>query len=167
MNAYLNSQTSGNKWPQITTLKLHQELHVASGESAPFPEPKQGLAILANLEKQMVDFAAEHDAALNEVRKYFVLPRDSSVSNFLSGHRIVPQILLEAVPQLRACFGAETIFNLRAPIDESGSQSLYAVAMWPGNVQDARRALTKFDDAWWIVHSRQASGYIVFTYELV
>jgi hypothetical protein len=119
------------------------------------------------MEKQMADFAAEHDAALNEVCRYFVLPADSSVSAFLSGHRTLPQTLLEAVPQLRACFGAEAVFNLRAPIDESGSQSLYAVAMWSGNVPDVRQALARFDDAWWIEHSRQTSGCLSFTYELV
>jgi hypothetical protein len=56
---------------------------------------------------------------------------------------------------------------LRAPIDESGSQTLYVVAMWPGNVRDVRQALARFDDAWWIAHSRQASGHLAFTYELV
>jgi hypothetical protein len=115
----------------------------------------------------MAEFTAEHAAALNEVRRYFVLPADSSVATFLSGHRTIPQVLLEAVVHLRACFAAGAVFNLRAPIDESGSQTLYVVAMWAGKVRDVRQALAKFDDAWWVAHSRRASGNLAFTYELV
>ena len=102
-----------------------------------------------------------------EVGKHFVLPDDSSVATFLAEHRSLPQILLAAVAPLRASFGAQTTFCLRAPIDESGWRTLYAVAMWPGKVRDARTALAKFDDGWWIAQSRQASGYLTFAYELV
>lgn len=130
-------------------------------------EPRQSTAIFEGLEKQMAEFAAEHVAGLNDLRKHFVLPADLSVLNFLSGHRIIPQMLLQAAPHLRNYFGARAVFNLRAPIDESGSQTLYAVVMWPGNVRDVRQALARFDDAWWIANSRRASGYLAFTYELV
>ena len=63
--------------------------------------------------------------------------------------------------------GGNAVFNLRAPIDEAGSQTLYAVAMWPGKLQDVRDALAKFDDEWWMARARQAAGYLTFTYELV
>jgi hypothetical protein len=164
VNAYQEFQTSGNQWPQAVHLMLHEE-----DQRFPFsPEPKQGRAIPDYLEKQVVSFGAEHDAALNEVRRYFVLPADpASVLTFLSGHRTVRQLLLEAPAYLKASFGPDAVFNLRAPIDESGSQTLYAVAMWPGDLRDVRQALARFDDAWWISHSRQASGYLAFTYELV
>jgi hypothetical protein len=101
------------------------------------------------------------------VQKHFILPNDPSVATFLAEHGSLPQVLLEAVNPLRACFGKSTVFGLRAPIDESGSRTLYAVAMWPGKVRDARNALAKFDDDWWIAQSRQAAGYLTFTYELV
>ncbi len=112
-------------------------------------------------------FEAEHDSALEELRRKFILPPDPSVVTFLNDHRTLPQILLEAADHLRAYFGADTIFNLRAPIDESGARTLYAVVMWPGTVSAVREALARFDDEWWIAHSRQASGYLTFTYELV
>ena len=115
----------------------------------------------------MADVAAEQDVELNELRRYFVLPSDSSVSTFLSEHRTVPQVLLDAAPHLLECFRSKTVLNLRAPIDESGTKTLYAVAIWPGNVRDVRQALARFDDAWWIAHSRQASEHVAFTYELV
>jgi len=115
----------------------------------------------------MSTFVAEHKAVLRDVRRHFVLPADSSVVTFLAEHPNLTQVLLEAAPKLRAFFGAETVINLRAPIDDSGSQTLYAVVMWPGKVRDVRDALARFDDAWWIARSRQASGYLTFTYELV
>jgi len=34
-------------------------------------------------------------------------------------------------------------------------------------LQDARNALDKFDNDWWMSHARQAGGYLTFTYELV
>jgi hypothetical protein len=141
--------------------------HYESGQAPRlFPAPVQP-AIFDEIERQKSVFAADHEAALKEVRKYFVLPNDSSVATFLGEHRSLPQLLLEAVTPLKACFGMQTVFGLRAPIDESGSRTLYAVAMWPGKVRDARNALAKFDDGWWIAQSRQASGYLTFTYELV
>ena len=161
MNAYKELQSSGICWPDLTGAGLYQPFQAALR----WPEPVSELHSLRGLENQMAEFAAEH-ASLDEVRRNFVLA-DSSVSTFLSGHRTIPQILLASVVHLRACFGAGAVFKIRTPIDESGSQTLYVVAMWPGDVREVRQALARFDDAWWIAHSSQASGYVSFTYELV
>ena len=125
------------------------------------------MALIESVEKQMAEFAAQHEAVLNEVRKYYALPAESSVRDFLTEHRTLPYILLEAVPQLKTYFGAAAIFSLRTPTDDAGSRTLYAVVMWPGKSRDVRQALARFDDSWWIAHSRQASGYLAFTYELM
>src|SRR5258706_14651599 len=135
--------------------------------AARWPEPRQSASIFDGLEKQMAEFSAQHEALSSELRRQYVMPADSSVTAFLTEHLALAPILLEAVPQLKACFGAQAIFILRAPIDDSGLQTLYAVAIWPGNVGDVREALEKFDETWWIQHSREASGYLTFTYELV
>ena len=118
-----------------------------------------------NLEKQVVEFAKRD--VLNDVRRHYMLPADSSVADFLTTHRSIPQILLAAVPQLKSCFGVNAVFHLRAPIDESGARILYAIALWPGKLSDVRAALARFDNQWWLAHSPQANGYLVFTYELV
>jgi len=102
-----------------------------------------------------------------ELKKFFVLSGDASVRNFLFERRSLPQLLLEAVSELKTCFGPETIFQLWAPTDGFGSQTLYAVAVWPGAAADVRRALKEFDEGWWLQRSHQASGYLTFTYELV
>jgi hypothetical protein len=115
----------------------------------------------------MEEYASQYQAVLEELRKYYVLRTDSSIRDFLNSHRTIPQILLEAAPQLRAFFGANAVFTLRASIDEAGSRTLYAVVMWPGATQDARNVLATFDNQWWIARAGQASGHLTFTYELV
>ena len=163
MTVYGEVQSSGIHWPDLRPALLYRSFQETPRRS----EPRHGTALFEDLEKQMLDYAVQHESVLNEVRKHYVLPADSPVAGFLTEHRAIPQVLLGAAPQLKACFGAEAVFNLRAPIDESGSRTLYAVAMWPGELQDARSALAKFDNAWWMPRAPQAAGYLTFTYELV
>lgn len=163
MNAYQELQSSGIHWPERTPALLYQPFQMPPLR----PEPQQHAAIFQGLGKHMAEFAAGHDAVLNQVRKHYVLPPDSSVLNLLTEHRSIPQILSGAAPQLKSYFGADTVFELRAPIDEAGSRTLYVIAMWPGKSEDVRAALAKFDNDWWIARAGQAAGYLTFTYELV
>lgn len=163
MSAYQQLQSSGIHWPDRTPGLLYQPLQAEPR----WPGPKQPASSFEGLERQMAEFSAQHDSLLSKVRRHYILPADSSVMTFLTEHRTLPPILLEAASHLTACFGAHAVFALRAPIDDSGWQTLYAVAMWPGNVREVREALAKFDDTWWIQYSREASGYLTFTYELV
>lgn len=163
MNAYQELQSSGIHWPGRPPAWLYQPFQAAPR----WPAPRPRAAIFEGLEKQMAEFAAQHEAVLNDVRKHYGLPADASVRDFLTKHRAIPQILLEAAPQLKAYFGGNAVFNLRAPIDEAGSRTLYAVAMWPGELRDVRVALAKFENDWWMERAGQAAGYLTFTYELV
>lgn len=163
MNGDFGIQTSGDCWPEPALIMLYEGFQ----ETPELPSPKLGAQILFDLEDQMARFEAEHEALVKEVRKHYVLPANSSVLTFFYRHRALPQLLLQAASHLKEYFGAGVVFSLRVPVDESGSQTLYAVAMWPGNVREVRNALEKFDDEWWIANSRQASGHLTFTYELV
>lgn len=162
MSELMYLQTSGNDWSSFNQPNWHAESRsarsVISGEQSP---------IFPNLERQMSEFEVNHQNLLAEVRKHYVFHQDISVNAFLSSHRTIPPLLLQAIPRLKDFFGEDTVFALRAPIDESGAQTLYVVARWPGIVRKARMALDEFDEAWWIPNSRQASGDLVFTYELV
>jgi hypothetical protein len=115
----------------------------------------------------MTIFVAEHQALVQGLRKDFLMPADSSVTDFLNEHRSILQLLTEARMHLKDCFGSSTIFTLRAELDESGSRTLYATAIWSGKLQDAREALDRFDSRWWMSHAGQAGGSLTFTYELV
>ena len=163
MNAYQEVQSSGIHWPGCPPAALYEPFQAAPR----WPDPRQRNAIFEGLEKQMPEFAAQHEAALNDVRKHYVLSADAPVRDFLAEHRAIPQILLEAAPHLKMYFGCNAVFNLRAPIDEAGSRTLYAAVMWPGELRDVREALAKFDDNWWMARAGQAAGYLTFTYELV
>jgi len=129
--------------------------------------PLQGGTIFDDLEKQMVRYAAECKAVLQEVQRQFMMPADSSVTAFLGDNRAIPPMLLEAIPHLKTYFGADTIFSLRVSIDGPGPRILYAVVRWPGKVCDVRSALQRFDDEWWLRRAGQAAGFLTFTYELV
>jgi hypothetical protein len=102
-----------------------------------------------------------------ELEKDFQMPADSSVANFLNEHRSIIQLLMEAPMHLKDCFSSSTVFTLRAELDESGSRTLYATAIWSGKLQDVRWALDKLDNEWWLSRAGQAGGYLTFTYELV
>jgi hypothetical protein len=159
----LDSQVSGNTWSHPPAPMLYQEFQqVAAGA-----ELWEQRDLLRDLERDMAAFEVEHETALNELRRLYIFPADSSVTGFLRAHRIIPQLLVLAAQQLKTYFGADTVFTLRASVDESGSRTLCAVAIWPGSVKDAKTALDRFDDSWWIANSRQALGDLYFTYELV
>jgi hypothetical protein len=163
LSELLDDQVSGNTWKPSPRSAVYQDFQQVAIPA----EPRVEREVLRDFERQMARFEAQHEADLAELRKQYVFPTDSSVVTFLRRHRTLPQLLRLAAPRLKAHFGADAVLTLRAPVDESGSRTLYAVTMWPGRARDARIALDQFDDAWWIANSRQASGNLYFTYELV
>ena len=162
MNAYQEVQTSGNNWVPPAHDMQYRSIQESPARSTPRPYA----AIFDGLERQMAAFAVEQEAFLQEIRKHFVLPADSSVTTFLTEHRSIPQALLEAAGHLNECFGVDAVFRLGTNVDEAGLRTLHVAVIWPGRVLDARTALAKFDD-WWLAQVRPGAGYLTFTYELV
>jgi len=154
------AQTSGNDWG-----RGHAGMHGDLQESVDSPEPRQQLVAFARLEAQMARFEADHQALIDEVRRQYVMPVDSSVEELFQRYRVLPQLLIEAGSYLRRYFG-ETVFALRSTSDDYGWQTLYVDAIWPGKPNDAMAAIDAFEDAWWIVNSHR-SGSLTFTYRLV
>jgi hypothetical protein len=162
MNAYQEVQTSGNNWVPPARDMQYRSIQESRTRSTPQPYA----AIFDGSERQMSTLAVEHEASLQEIRKHFVMPADSSVTTFLTEHRSITQTLLEAAGHLKECFGADTVFRLGTTVDEAGLQTLHAAVIWPGGVANARTALARFDD-WWLAQVRPGAGYLTFTYELV
>jgi hypothetical protein len=162
MNAYHEIQTSGNNWLPLA----HNTQSQSIPEPLPRPAARPYAAILDGLEKQMSAFTAEHEAFLQETRRHFVMPADSSVTTFLTDHRSIPQTLVDAASHLKECFGSDTVFRLGTAVDEAGSRTLHISVIWAGSVADVRTALAKFDE-WWLAQVRPGAGYLTFTYELV
>ena len=158
MNAYMSSQDSGISWPPPLYPVIQECLHPYRRPAEPQTERQEHKSKFSGVPAK---------TAIDEVRRHYVLPVDSSVLSFLTDHPAIVQILLAATPRLKQYFGTSTIFSLRTPVDESGVRTLYAVVIWAGEIRDVRNALARFDDEWWLAHSRQAPEYLVFTYELV
>jgi len=154
MNVYSEIQTSGNN-------------SIFHSDASTLRRGAQGLVMFDELERQMVEFGARNDALVEEVAKNYVMPGYSSVREILNEHRILPEFLVEGVPYLKRFFGADSIFTLRASADTSGTVMLYAVVLWPRELAAVREAVEQFDSTWWIARSGQASGHLVFTYELI
>lgn len=162
MNAYQEAQTSGNNW----VLPAHNAGNRSIQESRARSTSQPYAAIFPGLESQMSAFTVDHEAFLQEIRKHFVLPPDSSVTTFLTDHRGIPQTLLEAAGHMKDCFGSDVVFRLGTAADEAGSRTLHVAAIWPGSVADVRTALAEFDE-WWLAEVRPGAGHLTFTYELV
>jgi hypothetical protein len=164
-------QVSGNDWTAPPPEMLYQLVQDLAPIHPPNPQPRideqYAQRIQEQIERQMAQFEADHEAAVTELHRSYVFLNDHAIRSFFKSHRTAPQLLLEAAPHLRQNFGAGAVFKLRAMIDEYGAQTLYAVAVWPGDVRDVRIALEQFDEQWWIANSRHASGDLTFTYELV
>jgi len=155
-------QISGNNWTGVTPDLL------AQAASAPKTiDLRRRPHLFETLEQEMAIFANEHEHSLGDVQRNYVVSDGASVLNFLTQHRAIPQLALEAIPRLREFFGNSTVFSLRIVSEDADSTTLFAVVMWRGSVIDVRAALARFDEAWWLHHARQASGQLVFTYELI
>ena len=101
MNAYQEVQSSGIDWPCRPPTVLYEPFQAPPR----WPEPRRRNAIFEGLEKQVAEFAAQHEAVMNQVRKHYVLSAGEPVRDFLAEHRTIPPILLEAAPHLKMYFG--------------------------------------------------------------
>jgi len=162
MNGLLDNQTSGNDWETPIHAMLHQR-----GQDAPpmWPTAKQR-SIIQDFEQQMEDFEHDYREHVDQVRKLYVLPSDTSVLDFLNDHRALPQLLIAAIPRLRRLF-PDAVFALRATSDQNGWQNLYTDVLWPGDAIEALRLIDQFEDEWWIANSHFGRGSLTFTYRLV
>jgi hypothetical protein len=156
-------QPSGSHWTPPIDAMLHEHMQMVGSPT----QNRYQQSVFDDFELQMARFEAEHEAQIAMVRKHYVCGTDPHLNGFMRTRRSLSQLLLEAVPHLRQHFGVGVVCNLRAPVDASGSQTLYAVVMWPGTANDVRTALSNFDNGWWFGIIRQASGNLTFTYELV
>jgi hypothetical protein len=163
MNGVLGNQISSNDWSAQTHAMLHEGIQ---DTPAAAPISRNQRSIIRDLEAQMQQFERDYLTAIQELRKSYVLPTDSSVLDFLNDHRALPQLLIEAAPQLKRYLG-DTVFSLRVSSDEYGWQNLYADVMWSSDARAAVRLLDQFEDEWWIANSRSARGALTFTYRLV
>jgi hypothetical protein len=104
---------------------------------------------------------------LNDVRARYVFSEPAEVELFLKDHRTIPGLLLEAAAYLRNCFGPIVPLRLTVSLEEDGSRTLQALAVWNGPLNEAKNALARFDMDWWLDNCRRSSGRTIFDYELI
>jgi hypothetical protein len=124
------------------------------------------LSQLADLRSQITRSEEEKTEFAGKLGNLYVIHDEPSVLNYLRTHRRIPQLLVEAIAQLRLYFGNPPI-SLSTKTDENGWEMLYAAVQWSGAPKRALAALDRFDDAWWLANSDPASTDLTFTYELV
>lgn len=114
-----------------------------------------------------VEARAALDDQISSLRRDYGFVDAAVVTNFLFSHRAIRTVLENAVPQLRATFGEDKIFNLEVSKDEDGCETMYAVAIWKEDVWSASEALHNFMENWWLHHMNAATSDLAFIYKLV
>jgi hypothetical protein len=155
-------QTSGRDWPLPISGESSSRAALSFWEDAVESESN----LWANYEQQMTKFAAEQRRQVERLSKNYVFDDGERVRSFLQNHRALSEILLEAAPELRRCFGDEIMLQLQVPCEEGLPGVIYGIVIWKGDVRTARVALQQFDDSWWMAATKKASGRIVFDYQL-
>ena len=77
------------------------------------------------------------EAEIGKLKTKYVFRNESAITQFVLGHRTVAAVLLNAVPELKQCFGEDVVFNLEAVSDDDESTSLYAIVVWRGLTEGA------------------------------
>jgi hypothetical protein len=163
MNGLLiSNQTSGENWDQPVYVMLHERMQ--TGSSQP---PISQDSIFENLENQMVQQESEFTDTLAKLRHEFIFSNVAPVQSFLTTHRALASILIEAVDYLKDCFGQDTPLALEIVSEEGPARAIYALALWKKDRAEARAALNRFDEIWWMRNLKKAGGRIVFDYELI
>lgn len=92
---------------------------------------------------------------------------DSTVDTFLEHHRATRTVLRQAIDPLKVAFGPDKMLSLEISKDEDGSETLYAIAFWPGDAVSASHALHRFLETWWLHRMSAATIDLAFAYRLV
>jgi hypothetical protein len=123
--------------------------------------------VLASYELQMMQYVKDQEAKFQELRREYILLHDlNNLESYLRDHSALVDVLLDAVPHLKACFGDNLILQIRLADDEETSKTVCATILWRKDPASARAALNSFDESWWIDNVKRASGKVVFDYEL-
>jgi hypothetical protein len=159
-------QKQSISWPvQDTGLRAYEP--VSNGKRIALDKPELQRPAFADIDKRVSEAAETSQPYLDDLKKLFVFRDEMAVTHFLSGHRTVPQLLMDAHTQLANFFGQDTVFALKVLTDEDGSRELYVVAEWSGQARQAMSALDSFVDRWWIGQSGPIAGRVSVTYELI
>jgi hypothetical protein len=105
-------------------------------------------------------------SALRTLEQAYGLEDRSTIPAFIERNRLL-EILLEARGPLSSAFGEAAVKKLTLIEDDEGFVALFCLILFPGGLEEARRALNSFDESWWLARSHEASGKLNFDFELM
>jgi hypothetical protein len=105
-------------------------------------------------------------SALSSLEQGYVLEDRSAILAFIKQNGLL-EPLLEARGPLTSAFGEAAVKKLSLVEDDEGFVTLFCFVLFPGSLQEAKRALNLFDDQWWLTRSREAGGKLNFDFELI
>ncbi|HEX5484250.1 MAG TPA: hypothetical protein VFZ08_16655 [Terriglobia bacterium] len=105
------------------------------------------------------------DSALSGLDEVYVIDNRSAVAAFIKRNRLLG-LLIEAWEPLSAAFGETTVNKLTLVEDDEGFTTLFCLVLFPGGLDEAKRALDLFDESWWLAHAHEGAGRVNFDFEL-
>jgi hypothetical protein len=130
------------------------------------PTRPEQIGELQHIVQQTCYGVTHKDLALRELEQLYVLEDRSTVSEFIERNRL-RELLLEAGGPLNAAFGQAVVKKLTLLEDDEGFETLFCLALIPGDMHQAMLALKSFDERWWLARSRRVAGKLNFDLELV
>ena len=100
------------------------------------------------------------------LNRQYVMHKAATIRTFVSEHRL-RSTLLEARKHLDAEFGQDSIKKLEIIRDDEGSETLFCSVVVRDNLRQAKVALRRFDDRWWLERIGKVAGKLNFDIELV
>ncbi len=100
------------------------------------------------------------------LNRQYVMFKAETIRKFVSEHRL-RSMLLEARKHLDKAFGNEAIKKLEIIRDDEGSETLFCSVIVRDNLRQAKVALRRFDDEWWLERIGKVAGTLNFDIELV
>jgi len=105
-------------------------------------------------------------SALGTVERTYQLENRSAIPAFVQQNGLL-EILLEARGPVASAFGEAAVKKLTLVEDDEGFVTLFCLILFPGRLEEARRALSSFDEGWWLARSHEAGGKLNFDFELI
>jgi hypothetical protein len=118
----------------------------------------------AKLEDKMLKVLEQY---LNELDGY-ILPKLSTVGNFLQAHQELSSLLNEAYQELRKYFSSEDLkLELVTDPEIAGDQQLFVYIFTSLSVTNALEKFDEFDEQWWLDRIDRANGLLNFNLRFV
>jgi len=110
--------------------------------------------------------AVRQNAVLKNLEVAYVFDDRAIIPMFINRNRLLGHLLMAREPLISA-FGEAAVKKLTLVEDDEGFVTLFCLILFPGGLEDARRALNLFDEMWWLAKSGQVAGKLNFDFELI